>query len=131
MRTGSHRNVVVRGRHRAEAQWFALAGATSLTSMNVNRAARRILAACRAGRPRLTPGWQARTLEVLNALAPGAVAAAMATTARLALPAASDDPGAARPRVSRNIDLGWLTTLFPSGAAAEYNQPLALGERVK
>ena len=131
MRTGSHRNVIVRGRHRAEARWFALAGATSLTSMSVDRAARQILDACREGRPRLTPGWQARLLEILNVLAPQVVARAMAATARLALPGATSDPAGARPRVSRNLDLGWLSALFPSGAAAEYNQPIALGERTR
>ena len=131
MRTGSHRNVIVRGQHRAEAQWFAVAGATSLTSMNVRRAARQIVDACRAGRPRLTPGWQARSLELLNVLTPGLVAAIMAAVTRAALPAPSGDNGAERPRWSRDLDLGWLTMLFPTGAAAEFNQPLALGERVK
>jgi NAD(P)-dependent dehydrogenase (short-subunit alcohol dehydrogenase family) len=131
MRTGSHRNVVVRGRHRAEAQLFAISGATSLTSMSGSRAARQIVDACRRGRPRLTPGWQARALEILNVLAPRLVAAVMAAAVRVALPHASDEAGAARARMSRDLDLGWLTSLFPSGAAAEFNQPLALGERVK
>jgi NAD(P)-dependent dehydrogenase (short-subunit alcohol dehydrogenase family) len=131
MRTGSHRNVVVRGQHRAEAQWFAVAGATSLTSMQVQRAARQIVAACSAGRPRLTPGWQARTLELANVLVPNAVARIMAAVAGKALPGASSDGSGSRARWSRDLDLGWLTVLFPTGAAAEFNQPIALGERTR
>jgi NAD(P)-dependent dehydrogenase (short-subunit alcohol dehydrogenase family) len=127
MRTGSHRNVKTRGRHRAEARWFALAGATSLTSMQVDRAAAQIVRAVRQRRARLTVGVQARTAHVLDTLVPGLSAAVMALAAR-ALPASSTHPDAVQSVWSRDLDLGWITSLLPSGAAARMNQPVALDE---
>jgi NAD(P)-dependent dehydrogenase (short-subunit alcohol dehydrogenase family) len=131
MRTGSHRNVVLRGHHRQEAQWFALSASTSATSMNVNRAARQILQACRTRQSRATIGWQARSLELADRLAPNALSRAMSLVVRYLLPAPSTDDAAERARLSRDLDLGWVTSLFPTGAAADFNQPLALGERIR
>jgi NAD(P)-dependent dehydrogenase (short-subunit alcohol dehydrogenase family) len=131
MRTGSHRNVVLRGNHRREAQWFALSASTSATSLNVVRAARQILQACRDGRARVTIGWQARALELADRLAPNVVSRAMALVVKHLLPAPSTESGAGHARLSRDIDLGWVTSLFPTGASAAFNQPLALGERVR
>jgi NAD(P)-dependent dehydrogenase (short-subunit alcohol dehydrogenase family) len=126
MRTGSHRNVKIRGQHKAEARWFALASAFSLTSMNVDRAAAEIIEASRHGRARVTPGIQARSAQVVDVLAPE-LSAAIATFVARWLPG----PGHLRNVSavwSRDLDLGWVASLFPSGAAARLNQPVAADE---
>ncbi len=124
MRTGSHRNAVVRGNHKAEAVWFGLGSATPLTSMRADRAAREIVRASRSGRRRVSPGWQARAAEVASALFPNVVAAAFAAAAAMALPGPGRGEGAEAARVSRDLDLGWPAALMANGAAADLNQPL-------
>ena len=123
MRTGSHRNVLVRGRQKQEALWFGLSGSSRLTSMNADRAARLIIEACRAGRARITPGWQARTAQIVNVLAPEVAAAVAAAATAWLLPApASTTRGEAQQR-SLDLDLGWPAKLMPTDAARELNQP--------
>jgi len=70
MRTGSHVNAKFKGDHDIEFAWFATAAGAPLISMNADRAARRILAACRRGQPSLTLGMAARGAIVGNALFP-------------------------------------------------------------
>src|SRR5690606_11704189 len=70
MRTGSHARAVLRGQHRAEARWFAASMLTPVTSMRPPRAARQIVDACVEGRAHVTPGIQARAVEILQGLAP-------------------------------------------------------------
>ena len=82
MRTGSPRNALFKGQHRAELAWFAL-GATPLTSMSSARAARRIVAACRRGEAHVVLTWQAQLLALAHGIAPGAVARALGVVARL------------------------------------------------
>ncbi len=127
MRTGSHRNVKVRGRHEAEARWFALASASSLTSMDVDRAAAEIIEASRHGRARVTPGIQARSAQVVDVLAPE-IAAAIAAFAARCLPEPRGVLYPNRAVLSRDLDLGWVATLFPSRTAARMNQPVAADE---
>ncbi len=126
MRTGSHRNVKIRGEHKAEARVFALADATPLTSMAVDRAAKQILEASRRRRARVTPGIQARVAEILNMLTPETTAAVMARTASV-LPGPGGGDGQ-RAVYSRDLDLGWTAALFPTRAAIEMNQPVAADE---
>jgi NAD(P)-dependent dehydrogenase (short-subunit alcohol dehydrogenase family) len=70
MRTGSHVNAKFKGRHDAEFGWFAASAGAPLISMNADRAARKILAACRRGQPSLTLTFAARTAILGNALFP-------------------------------------------------------------
>jgi NAD(P)-dependent dehydrogenase (short-subunit alcohol dehydrogenase family) len=51
LRTGSPLNTQVKGRHRQDYAWFAIAEALPLLSIDARRAARRILAACRRRTP--------------------------------------------------------------------------------
>jgi short-subunit dehydrogenase len=125
MRTGSHRNVVVRGRHRQEARWFALASASPLTSMSAERAARSILAAVRKGRAHVTPGWQARVAALANAFTPELFAAAMATVTSTVLPRPAHANGNTA-AWSRDIDLGWIESILAVGASRRHNQPLPI-----
>jgi short-subunit dehydrogenase len=122
MRTGSHRTVVVRGQHEREATWFGMSVATPLTSMNAERAARSIVQACREGRARITPGWQARLTELASVAAPEVTAAIAAALASWALPGPGTKPQAREARVSRELDLGWAGALVPRPAAAGLNQ---------
>src|SRR5690606_33384143 len=114
MRTGSHVRAVIRGRHRAEARWFGASMLTPVTSMRAPRAARQIVDACLAGRAHVTPGIQARAAEILQGVAPGAVAWAGALATRLALPhAAPGDAAASVPRRAADVGFGWIEPLLP------------------
>src|SRR5947207_5021201 len=70
MRTGSHVKAKFKGRHDDEFAWFAASAGAPLISMNADRAARKILAACRRGQPSLTLTFIARTTILGNALFP-------------------------------------------------------------
>ena len=83
MRTGSPRNVQVKGQHEAEYAWFKISDSLPGISISAERAARQIIDACRFGDPELTITVQARLAAVANELAPAAVARAMAIVARL------------------------------------------------
>jgi short-subunit dehydrogenase len=70
MRTGSPPNALFKGRHREEFTWFALADAIPIFSVDSERAARRIMEACRQGTARLDLGVQTRPAKLLHALCP-------------------------------------------------------------
>src|SRR5437867_3506178 len=70
MRTGSHVNAKFKGKHAIEFAWFSASAGAPLISMNADRAARKILAACRRGQPSLTLTFAARGAILGNALFP-------------------------------------------------------------
>ena len=70
-------NAKFKGKHDSEFAWFAAAAGAPLLSMNANRAARKILAACRRGQPSLTLTFAARLQVVANALFPNLTGYAM------------------------------------------------------
>jgi NAD(P)-dependent dehydrogenase (short-subunit alcohol dehydrogenase family) len=74
MRTGSHINAIFKGRNRLEYALFSLMDALPLTSINVERAARQIVSACRRGDAELVITIQAQTAAKVNALFPELVA---------------------------------------------------------
>ncbi|HET7617646.1 MAG TPA: SDR family oxidoreductase [Vicinamibacterales bacterium] len=86
MRTGSPMNAQMKGRHRAEYAWFAIADSIPGLSIDAERAASQILDACRHGDAELTITPQAKLAVMANAVAPGAVARAMAIVSRLLPP---------------------------------------------
>jgi NAD(P)-dependent dehydrogenase (short-subunit alcohol dehydrogenase family) len=59
IRTGSPRNALFKGRHDQEYRWFALGDSLPGLSQNADRAARRIVRACRYGEPALITGLPA------------------------------------------------------------------------
>ena len=71
MRTGSPRNATFKGQHRKEYAWFSIADSLPITSMNADRAARRIVRACINGESEVTLGWQAKLAAMLHGLCPG------------------------------------------------------------
>jgi len=70
MRTGSHVNAKFKGNHHAEFAWFSASAGAPLVSINADRAARKILTACRRAQPSLTLTFAARGAIVGNALFP-------------------------------------------------------------
>jgi short-subunit dehydrogenase len=77
MRTGSHVNAKFKGNHDAEFAWFSASAGAPLISMDADRAARKILSACRRGQPSLTLTFASRGAIVANALFPNLTGYAM------------------------------------------------------
>src|SRR5438552_6471598 len=92
MRTGSHVNAKFKGKHDKEFAWFAASAGAPLLSMNANRAARKILAACRRGQPSLTLTFAARAAILGNALFPNLTGYAMKLASRC-LPGTGKEEG--------------------------------------
>jgi NAD(P)-dependent dehydrogenase (short-subunit alcohol dehydrogenase family) len=92
MRTGSHVNARFKGQHGDEFGWFSASAGAPLISMNANRAARKILAACRRGQPSLTLTFAARGAIAANALFPNLTGYLMKFMNRF-LPAAAGEEG--------------------------------------
>src|SRR5205809_2420546 len=112
MRTGSHVNAKFKGRHDNEFAWFAASAGAPFISMSADRAARKILAACRRGQPSLTLTLAARAAIVGNALAPNLTGYLMKFANRL-LPGAGGEEGnksRAGSQLSR-LTPQWLTRL--------------------
>ncbi len=83
MRTGSSFNALFKGQERKEFGWFAMAAVLPVVSIKAEKAAARIVRACRYGDPHLVISPQARLLQVMNTLLPGVTAASMKFAARL------------------------------------------------
>ena len=110
MRTGSHVNARFRGKHDSEFAWFAAFAGAPLLSINADRAARKILAACRRGQPSLTLTFAARLQILANALFPNLTGYAMQLVNRF-LPESSPSEGN-RSRAGsqlRRLTPQWLT----------------------
>src|SRR6266568_7235986 len=118
MRTGSHVNAKFKGRHDSEFAWFAASAGAPLFSMNADRAARKILAACRRGQPSLTLTFSARMAILGNALFPNLTGYSMKLVNRL-LPGAADDEGneSRAGSETRRLVPGWLTRLADRATA--------------
>lgn len=74
MRTGSPMNAEMKGNHRQEYAWFAVASSIPGLTISAGRAAAQILDACRYGDPELTITLSAKAAVVANTLAATAVA---------------------------------------------------------
>jgi NAD(P)-dependent dehydrogenase (short-subunit alcohol dehydrogenase family) len=92
MRTGSHVKAKFKGNHDAEFAWFSASAGAPLISMDADRAARKILAACKRGQPSLTLTFAARGAIAGNALFPNLTGYAMKIVNRF-LPVAADNDG--------------------------------------
>ena len=104
-RTGSYRNVVVKGQHERELAWFAVGDSLPLLTQRGEDAAREILDACRRSAPRLilTPYGKAAT--AVDAFFPQVSAAVTATAKQLA----------PRPPVRRRPSAHGVRELFTGG----------------
>jgi len=92
MRTGSHVNARFKGNYAAEFGWFSFSNGLPLLSMSAERAAAKIIAACRLGQPSLTLTFGARLAIVGNAIAPNLTGSAMKLANRF-LPSATTKDG--------------------------------------
>ena len=101
MRTGSHVNAKFKGNHDIEFAWFATAAGAPLISMNADRAARKILAACRRGQPSLTLTMAARGTIVGNALFPNLTGYVMKIINRFLPGVAGEEGGESRAGAAR------------------------------
>jgi NAD(P)-dependent dehydrogenase (short-subunit alcohol dehydrogenase family) len=114
MRTGSHVNAQFRGKHAQEFAWFAAANAAPLLSMKVERAAAKILNACRRGQPELTLTAAARAGIIGNAVFPNLTGRTLRFVNRF-LPGPTDSSGdqlrTGGESRSRRLSPKWLTYL--------------------
>jgi len=118
MRTGSHVNARFKGKHDIEFAWFAASAGTPVVSMNADRAARKILAACRRGQPSLTLTFAARSAILGNALFPNLTGYVMKLASRF-LPGIGDEEGN-QPRAGSQLHRStpkWLTHLADAATA--------------
>jgi len=123
MRTGSPPNASVKGQHEAEYAWFAISDSLPGLSTSAERAARRIIEACRYGDPELTITVPAKVAMRLNTLAP-AVAAHAARLANRLLPGPTGADGN-RQRRGRESESKWtgsFATALTKRAAAANNE---------
>jgi NAD(P)-dependent dehydrogenase (short-subunit alcohol dehydrogenase family) len=88
MRTGSPVNAQFKGQHEAEYAWFKVASSLPVLTIAAERAARKILDACRYGDPSLTITAQAKAAAAANVIAPASFARLMMLVTRM-LPAGS------------------------------------------
>ena len=83
MRTGSPRHAMFKGQHAAEYTLFNTVSSIPGLTISAERAARKIVEACRYGDPSLTITPQAKLAAAMNAAVPGATARAMMLLSRL------------------------------------------------
>ena len=74
MRTGSPRNASFKGQHRAEYTWFTLSDSIPGIAMHAERAARRIIKACRYGEAEVVLSLPGKLAALAHGIAPGLVA---------------------------------------------------------
>ena len=78
MRTGSPRNATFKGKHKAEYAWFSISDALPFTAMKAERAARKIIEACRRGDAHVVLSIQAKIAVRLHDHFPGIAADVLA-----------------------------------------------------
>ena len=114
MRTGSHVNAQFKGQHAEEFAWFAIANSMPGISMKAERAAAKILDACKRGQPELTLTLAARAAIIGNAVFPNVTGRLLRVVGRL-LPRATDSSGdtlrTGGESRSHKLTPAWLTSL--------------------
>jgi len=130
MRTGSPRNAIFKGQHRAEYAWFSISDSLPVTSMNAERAANQIIDACKRGDAEVVLTIQAQLAVKFHGLFPGLTADMLGIVNRL-LPG----PGGIGRRRAKGKDSesavapSLLTAL--SEAAARHNNEIKDGDDVE
>jgi short-subunit dehydrogenase len=74
MRTGSPRNALFKGQHRAEYAWFSISDSLPILSISAEAAARKIVSACQHGDPELILSLPAHLAVRFHGLFPGITA---------------------------------------------------------
>src|SRR5437764_7144733 len=96
MRTGSHIHAKFKGDHSAEYRWFEWSRKIPFASISVERAARKIVNACRDAKPVLVMPWSAYFIITANALFPNLTARVMKIVNRSLPPQVSKSGDEAR-----------------------------------
>lgn len=122
MRTGSPRNVTVKGRHRAEYALFAVGDSLPGLSLNATRAARRIVRACRYGEAEVVIGVPARAAAWVHGLWPGATSDAFGMLNRLLPGSPGNGQAAWRGSESESALAPSPLTTLSDRAAAQNNE---------
>jgi NAD(P)-dependent dehydrogenase (short-subunit alcohol dehydrogenase family) len=118
MRTGSPRNATFKGDHEKEYAWFYVSDSLPGLSMNAERAARKIIDACRRGDAEVLVGLPAKLGTVARALAPNLTLALLSYVNRW-LPQGGDPERFTGSQSETPLTRSWLTEL--SRRAAERN----------
>jgi short-subunit dehydrogenase len=109
MRTGSPEHATFKGRHDAEYTWFSLADNLPLLSMDVERAARRILNAMRHGKSHVVLSLPAKVADKIHGLFPGLTSDALGLANRLLPGIESDNHGGVEGQHCRPVvSVPWL-----------------------
>lgn len=125
MRTGSPLNAFYKQPYAQEQAWFTLTDSIPGLSMDAERAARRIVAAARRGRPELVLTVPAKVAVRVHGLFPGTTVRALGMVNRLLPRASTDDPTARRGAVvdaGRRSGVFRATTALTRRAAGRYGQ---------
>ena len=120
MRTGSPVNADIKGQHELEYAWFAISDSMPGLTISAERAAAKILDACRHGDPELTLTVPAKLAVRMNHVAPATMARAIVIANRL-LPGPAGRAGDRHRRGRQNetpLTQSFATTLTRNAAAA-------------
>ncbi|HYH95569.1 SDR family oxidoreductase [Hyalangium sp.] len=118
MRTGSPRNATFKGDHEKEYAWFYVSDSLPGLSINAERAAKKIIEACRRGDAEVLVGLPAKLGAVARALAPNLTASLLAYVNRQ-LPQDSHPERFTGSQSETPLTRSWLTEL--SRRAAQRN----------
>jgi short-subunit dehydrogenase len=121
MRTGSPVNALFKGKRPQEYAWFAISDSLPLASINAERAARQIIAACRRGDAELIITVQAKLAVVARALAPELFQDAMGVMAGLLPGPAGPDGDVARRGGESESEWAPSKLTIPTYRAAKQN----------
>jgi|SRR5688572_18737455 len=121
MRTGSPLNATFKGNHPQEYAWFAISDSLPLATIDADRAARQIIAACRRGDAELVITVQAKLAILARTVAPELFATAMSFINGL-LPGPTGHDGD-RAQLGRESESEWAPSALtaPTYRAAEEN----------
>jgi NAD(P)-dependent dehydrogenase (short-subunit alcohol dehydrogenase family) len=122
MRTGSPPNAFFKGNHEAEYAWFVLGDSLPGMSMNAERAAKKIVEACRRGDAEALIGMPAKVAALARTLAPGLTAALLAHVNRMMPQDSSTDRHRGRDSETP-LTRSWVTQLTRR-AAQKNNEEL-------
>ncbi len=116
MRTGSPRNATFKGAHEKEYAWFSVSDSLPGLSMSAERAARKIVEACRRGDAEVLVGVTAKLGAVARTLAPNLTAGVLARVNRW-LPQDSSPERFSGSQSETPLTRSWLTELSRRAAA--------------
>jgi short-subunit dehydrogenase len=122
MRTGSPRNATFKGNHRAEYTWFSISDSLPLVSMSAERAARKIVTACRHGDAEVVLSLPAKLAVKFNSRFPELTANLLGIINQLLPPPGGIGAESARGSESESSWSPSFLTSLGDRAARENNQ---------